>query len=131
MEMLLPFHCHHPEKRIQMQRTISGRSTMFSLMAAASGAKEIDSIAKTPMEKFSFKLQMLINSLSSRKNEGKGFYWEHYVPFFEEMKEKNLVGTLSHLVYMPGRNEENDEWLEKNEPAIEEFYEWLKGYKWK
>ena len=103
---------------------------IFSLLSIPDNNKGIDSIASTPADKLSFKIQMLINSLSSYKKDGNGFYWEHYVPFFEAMKENNMVGTLAHLIYQPAMEAENDRWLEKNDKAIEEFNDWLKAYKW-
>jgi tetratricopeptide (TPR) repeat protein len=117
-------------KNKKQENDFSTIEMIFSLTAAAE-SKELDSLAKTPAEKMSFRLQMLINSLDESKKEGKGFYWDHYVSFFVEMKEKNLVGTLAHLMYAKSNDEEDNKWLEQNESAIEGFYDWIQGYKWK
>jgi tetratricopeptide (TPR) repeat protein len=118
-------------KKEKKENDFSSVEMIFILMSATDGNKEMDSIAKTPADKLSFKLQMLINSLGNNLKDGKGFYWEHYVPFFAEMKEKKHVGTLAHLMYRQSDDAENNKWLEENEKAREEFYDWLKGYEWK
>jgi len=33
-------------------------------------------------------------------------------------------------MYKPAMDEDNDRWIEQNDKAIEEFYDWLKTYKW-
>jgi tetratricopeptide (TPR) repeat protein len=103
---------------------------IFSLSSALDNNKSVDSIAQSPADKLSLKLQLLINSLAEKQKESKGFYWEHYVPFFADMKEKNHVGTLARLMYMQTGGDENTEWLEKNDKDIEAFYDWVKAYKW-
>ncbi len=118
------------DKKKKTENDFSSVEMIFSLLSIPDNNKGIDSIPSTPADKLSFKIQMLINSLSSYKKDGNGFYWEHYVPFFEAMKENNMVGTLAHLIYQPAMEAENDRWLEKNDKAIEEFNDWLKSYKW-
>lgn len=100
----------------------------FALSGASS--KELDSLTKTPAEKLSFRLQLLINSLANNRKNGKGFYWDHYVPFFMEMNEKKMVGTLAHLMYLKISGEDGMKWLEENEKEVDAFYDWIKGYKW-
>lgn len=104
---------------------------MLSLLTSSADTKGVDSIAKTPVDKLSYKLQMLISLLSTNLKDGKGFYWTHYAPFLIEMKEKDQVGTLAHLMYMQARDEDNNKWLESNEDKLEAFYDWLKAYQWK
>lgn len=104
---------------------------IFTMSAALDKSKEVDSIAKTPADKFSLKLQLLINSIADGIKEGKGFYWTHYAPFFADMKEKDQVGTLARLLYLSAGDEENTQWVSDNEAKVEAFYDWLKAYKWK
>ena len=110
------------------ENNFSTAEMIFTLSAGT--GNELDSITKSPSEKLSFRLQMLINALSEGMKENKGFYWEHYVPFFVDMKEKKMVGTLAHLMLLRSGDEENLKWIEDNEPALESFYDWLKSYKW-
>ncbi len=104
----------------------------FALLGAMDGdTKGMDAIAKTPADLLSFKLQMLINSLATSKANGKGFYWEHYVPFFIAMKDSDQVEVLCHLVMIQSKDEKNNEWITSNETKIDGFYEWMKNYRWK
>jgi len=64
---------------------------MFSLLSANDNSKGMDSLGKTPADKLNYKMQMLINMLSLHKKDGKGFYWEHYAPFFVAMKDKTML----------------------------------------
>ncbi len=116
------------DKKKNPENNFSTVEFMFSLVSTS---KEIDSLSKTPADKLSVKLQMLINSLDNKDKENKGFYWEHYAPFFQAMKEKDHVGTLARLIYLSSGDEENTQWVADNEKAVEEFYDWIKAYKWK
>jgi hypothetical protein len=104
---------------------------MLSLMMSAADTKSVDSITKSPVEKLSFKIQMLINLLSTNQKDGKGFYWTHYAPFLIDMKEKDQVSTLAHLMYIQAKDEDNMKWLDDNEAKVEAFYDWVKAYQWK
>jgi tetratricopeptide (TPR) repeat protein len=117
-------------KKKNDENDFSSIEMLFSLLSATDNTKGIDSIAKTPADKLSLKLQMLINSLSEQKKDGKGFYWEHYVPFFVEMKDKNHVNTLAYLMLKHSNDDSIMEWLEKNEKDVTAFYDWIKIYKW-
>ncbi len=104
---------------------------IFSFSNALDGNKSVDSVFASPVEKLSLKLQLLINSLAENMKDNKGFYWEHYVPFFVDMKEKNLVGTLCYLIYAQSGDEANTKWVEGHDTEIQEFYDWIKNFKWK
>ncbi len=104
---------------------------ILTMTAALDKSKDVDSIAKSPAEKFSLKFQVLINSLEEGLKDNKGFYWEHYVPFFVEMKEKGFVELLGRLIYLSEGREENEQWTKDNEDKVNNFYDWMKGYKWK
>jgi tetratricopeptide (TPR) repeat protein len=115
------------DKKKNAENNFSSVELLFSLMSAS---KELDSLGKTPADKLSLKLQMLINSLENKDKTNKGFYWEHYAPFFITMKEKDHVGTLAHLICLSSGDEENTQWITDNETKVDAFYDWLKGYKW-
>lgn len=118
------------DKKKSKENDFSSVDMLFSLHSATDNSKGMDSLAPTPADKLSYKIQMLINSLANNQKEGKGFYWEHYVPFFIAMKEKKFVATLAHLIYKPAMDVDNDRWIDNNDKAIGEFYDWLNAYKW-
>jgi outer membrane protein assembly factor BamD (BamD/ComL family) len=100
---------------------------MFSMSSALDKDSVLSSITKTDIEKFDLKLQLLINSLN---NGEKGFFSERYVPFFKKLKENDFTMIVSRLVFANTKDERNAAWLKTNTNKTDEFYKWLKGYKW-
>ena len=127
MEML---DNNNKKKKKKEKNDFSSIDLVFSLMGAMDNSKEIDSITKTSADKFDLKLQFLISSLEENKKKGTGFYWEHYVPFFIEMKNKNYVNTLSNIIHL-SQNKDAEAWMKQNPDKVKEFYNWLKNYQWK
>ena len=100
---------------------------LFSLSTALDKDSVMNSITKTDIEKFDLKFQLMINSLS--ENE-KGFFKERYVPFFKKLKENNFTNIVSRLVFANTKDETNAAWLQVHTDKTEEFYAWVREYKW-
>jgi tetratricopeptide (TPR) repeat protein len=100
---------------------------LFTFSSALDKDSVMNTITKTDIEKFDLKLQLLINSLT--ENE-KGFFSERYVHFFKKMKEDGFTMIVSRLVFANTADERNAAWLKVNPNKVEEFYKWLKEYKW-
>lgn len=122
MDMLDP-------KKKKKEDDFSGIELIFSLLGIDNVSKA-DSLAKTAADKFDLKLQLLIDALEEQVKTGKGFYWEHYVPFFIEMKKKNYTSVLSNLIYYSAEND-SKVWANLNGEKLKEFYDWLENYQWK
>lgn len=105
----------------------SMQEMIFTMSAALDKDSTMNTITKTDIEKFDFKLQLLINSLDENK---KGFFSERYVPFFKKLKENDFTMLVSRLVYANTNDERNAAWLKVNTNKTDEFYSWLKGYEW-
>jgi len=118
------------KKKKNQENDFSDIELSFSLLGALDGSKGMDSIVKTNADKFDFKLQMLIGILKENKKGKKGFYWEHYVPFFANMKEKNFTPVLSQLICLAGGDQDAKDWVQNNPDQIKAFFNWLKDYKW-
>jgi hypothetical protein len=102
---------------------------LFVMSSALDKDSVMSSIAKTDIEKFDLKLQLLINSLSDEKDK-KGFFSERYVPFFKSLKENDYTMIVSRLVFKTTNDEANAAWLKVNTDKTDAFYDWLKAYKW-
>lgn len=100
---------------------------MFTLSSALDKDSVLGTVAKTPIEKFDLKLQLLISSLHEKE---KGFFSERYVPFFKAVKANNYTMIVSRLVFANTSDEANAAWLKVNTGKIDEFYDWLKEYDW-
>ncbi len=118
------------DKKVTTENDFRTVEVMFTLTTALDNNKSVDSVFTTAADKLSLKLQMMINSMSTQKEKAKGFYWSHYVPFFEALKEDAQIGTLVHLMMMQAKDEDNKKWLEDHEEEVNKFYDWLKAYKW-
>ena len=101
---------------------------LFTMSPALDKDSVMNSIAKTDIEKFDLRLQLLINSLTENQ---KGFFSERYVPLFKKIKENNYSMIVSRLVFMNTADERNAMWVKVNPEKISEFYNWLKAYEWK
>ena len=100
---------------------------LFKLSSASDKDSVLSNIVKTDIEKFDFKLQLLINSMI---DDGNGFFKERYVPFFKKLKEKGFTMIVSRLVFKVKNDERNSAWLKTNTGKVDAFYDWLQKYKW-
>ncbi|MFC4262126.1 tetratricopeptide repeat protein [Ferruginibacter yonginensis] len=105
----------------------SSQELLFAMSSAIEKDTAVGNIAKTVVDKFDLKLQLLISGLDER---GKGFFKDRYVPFFKQLKENNYTNVLSHIVYTIANDERNAGWLKVNTSKVAAFYQWLKSYNW-
>jgi len=54
---------------------------------------------KTEVEQFIRKFNTICSSLKESKKENHGFFWDYYVPYFIEMKDKKLVEAFSYVAF--------------------------------
>ncbi len=107
-------------------------SSVNMMMGLTVASALTDSVkAKTDVDKLSLYVQMMTNTLSLGEKDGKGIYWKTYVPFFVEMKNKDLVNTFAHIASITSGNEENIKWINDNQDKLKGFYEWMNAYEWK
>jgi len=106
--------------------------TSVEMMMALSAALDLDDKNKSESkpERLSRKMNDLVSMMWELRKDGKGFFWEFYVPFLKEMQEKKLLNVYSHIAYASSDEKDNRKWLDKNSAEVDKFYAWLKGYKW-
>lgn len=85
---------------------------------------------KTEQERFQEKFDLICSSLSEGQAEHTGFFWEYYVPYFVEMKEKELIETFSYIVYASSEDKKVTAWIKENPIAIKAFYTWSNNFTW-
>ena len=85
---------------------------------------------KTEVELFMRKFETLCSSLCETKKDNYGFYWDYYVPYFVEMKEKNFIETFSYIAFAKSDIPEVGKWLKLHKDEITKFYEWSENYNW-
>ena len=86
---------------------------------------------KTEVERFIMKLETMCSSLKEIENNNHGFFWDYYVPYFIEMKDKKLIETFSYIVFTTSTDRDVAKWLKSNKAEVDKFYEWSKSFKWK
>ncbi len=52
---------------------------------------------KTEVEQFIRKFETVCESLKESQKDNHGFYWEYYVPYFTEMKDRNLIEPFAYI----------------------------------
>jgi tetratricopeptide (TPR) repeat protein len=86
---------------------------------------------KTAVEKFVRKFEMVISSMKEAEKDNYGFYWDFYVPFFLEMKEKNFIETFAYIVFASSGDPDVTTWLSSHKESVRNFYEWSDAFKWR
>lgn len=126
----IPMETLDKAKNKNSENDFSSVEFLFTMIGSFDNNKGVDSIAKSAADKFNLKVQLLISSLHEHNKDGKGFYWEHYVPFFVEMKEKKYTAVLSNIIFLSSGDKDSAAWLKENNDKVKEFYGWFDKYEW-
>lgn len=111
------------------ENSFTSTELILSLQAALDMSKE--NKKKTEVEKFIGKMETVCASLKETRKDNYGFYWDYYVPYFVEMKEKNYLKPFAYLVFYTSEDPSVAKWIKDNKGLITEFLIWSKGYTWK
>jgi Tfp pilus assembly protein PilF len=87
-------------------------------------------IKKTEVDQFIRKFETVLNSLKEGKINNTGFYWNYYVPYFVEMKDRNMVSIFAHIAFAPSNDPAITDWLNAHKEEINNFYDWSGLFKW-
>jgi tetratricopeptide (TPR) repeat protein len=107
--------------------------TTTNLLLALSAGLDYDEKNKgrTEVQKFTDKLETVCVSLKESRKSNYGFYWDYYVPYFTEMKDKELTKTFAYIAFASSEDPEVASWLKSHESEITKFYDWSKSFAWK
>ncbi len=86
---------------------------------------------KTEVEQFIRKFETVCASLSDTQKSNYGFYWDYYVPYFVEMKDKELIETFAYIAFATSDDPDVTKWLKSHKNNIDKFYDWSKNFAWK
>lgn len=109
------------------------RFNATDLILTMASAMDIDKKNKknTEVEQFIRKFEIICESLKETQKDNFGFYWEYYVPYFLEMKDKNLIKPFAYIVFASSEYPDVADWLNSNKNEVDKFYEWSKSFAWK
>jgi tetratricopeptide (TPR) repeat protein len=85
----------------------------------------------TEVQQFIRKFETVCSSLKETRKDNFGFYWDFYVPYFVEMKDKNLVETFAYIIFASSDYPDVSKWLKTHKKEVEDFYDWSKSFEWK
>ncbi len=114
---------------VDMLMTISVAANMLDTSITTTPNKVIDT-NRNKIKKFIKSFESMCGLFKETKKDNKGFYWEYYVPYFIELKEKNHLETFVYLIFSSMNNIDVNEWLDKNKDKVENYYEWSSNFKW-
>lgn len=102
------------------------------ILSMASGLDfDKKNIKKTEVENFIRKFEIICSSLEETKKGNFGFYWETFVPYFIEMKNKKFIEAFAYIAFVDSESEDVAKWHKKNQSELDKFYNWSKDYNWK
>ena len=85
---------------------------------------------ETTSERLNRKLSGIVGSLKEGRKDGKGFFWEFYVPFVVGIDSNKMTNTLAHVIYTSSDEPDNNKWLKDHKIEVTEFFDWVRQYKW-
>ncbi|HYV93935.1 MAG TPA: tetratricopeptide repeat protein [Chitinophagales bacterium] len=105
---------------------------MTDLLLAMDAALDYDKKYKknSDVEQFIRKFDNVCASLKETKKDNYGFYWSYYVPYFTEMKDKNLVETFAYIAFTSSKDADVAKWLKSHKEEVDKFYEWSNAFVW-
>lgn len=114
-------------------KAIENSFTSTDLILAMDAALDFDekNKNKTDVEQFIRKFETVCASLKETQKDNYGFFWDYYVPYFAEMKDKNLIETFGYIAFASSDAPDNSLWLKSNKSKVDQFFEWSKSFTWK
>ncbi len=85
---------------------------------------------KTDVENFIRKFETVCSSVSETQKDNFGFYWNYYVPYFIEMKNKKLIETFAYIALLSTEKPEVTNWIKSHKKETDKFYAWDKDFEW-
>lgn len=100
---------------------------MLSLLTAAKSTEK--NRDKTEYELFSDNTSSFFSFLGSIKKNNKGFWWDYYVDFYDDMYKENHVEAFSYYISQGNGDEKISTWLNENKTKVEFLANWCTSYK--
>ncbi len=95
---------------------------MMSLLIAGNYTEKNE--GKSAAELFVSNTTSLISLLQSSREKNKGFWWEYYVDYFNDMQKAGHTEAFCYYISRSKPDKEIASWLAENEPKMTAFYDW-------
>ena len=98
-----------------------------------SGAIDLEEnvLEQTDEEKFVDKINSICQMLSEEGDSKKGFYWDHFAPYFKALYDEGHSEALAYLIKLSTNEKPVQDWMEKNGDKVDELFKWSDNYEWK
>ena len=103
---------------------------MILSMTAAMSLSD-DTTYKTQPQKVAAMLTSVFVGLQERSQYSQGYFNSFLVPYFLDMKAKNLIEPFSNIILIVVEDPDAINFYKENREKLTAFYEWSKAYKWK
>ena len=103
----------------------------FKLVIASALDYDSSMINIPEIQKFLTKFNAVCGALKASEKNNYGFYWDYYVPYFIEMKDKDLTGTFVYIAFSSSGDPAVTSWLDLHKTEIDNFYKWSEKFAWK
>ena len=105
----------------------------IDLLLTLNSALDSDPKFKTEkdVEKFIRKIDTICSALKTAKNANSGFYWDYYVPYFIDMKNRNFIETFGYIAFASTEDPDVMTWLKGHKTELDKFFEWSSAFAWK
>lgn len=100
---------------------------MISLLEASKGTEK--NADKTEEQVFVQNTESLFGMLGGLQKDKKGFWWDFYVRFYNDMNEEKHVEALCYFISQTKeKNAPVQAWLQANQSKVERLMYWVNGY---
>jgi len=100
---------------------------MISLLEAAKTTEK--NADKTEEQLFVQNTESLFGMLGGLQKDKKGFWWDFYVRFYNDMNEEKHVEALCYFISQTKENNAPVQaWLQANAGKVEKLMQWVNGY---
>lgn len=106
--------------------------SMVEMIIDLSGAIDLEEgvLEQTEEEKFVEKINKICKMLSESNDSKKGFYWEHFAPYFKELHDEGHTEALAYLIKLSSNEESIQAWMEQNGDKVDDLFKWSDNYEW-
>ncbi len=111
------------------ENSFSSTELTLSIYSSFNIDKELG--IKKDIDKLINQLDRVCKSLEESKKNNFGFYWEYYVPYIIEMRDKKMIRTFAYIALASSGKRNISKWLKSHQSEVQKFYNWLKEFEWK
>jgi tetratricopeptide (TPR) repeat protein len=99
---------------------------MISILEATKSIEKNE--GKTEEQLFADNTKSLFLTLGELKKDSKGFWWNFYVDFFDDMAKKEQVEAFCYYIIQGKEDKTISAWLSANKDKTDALARWYKGY---